>query len=243
MTKMVFWHGWAMAPSVWNPLIDKLTALCQEKVEFQSVPLPGYSDEMPTDLPISDWVDSMMATIDSPIVLCGWSMGAMLALDAAHRYPEKVQRLVLFGATPCFLNHEDWQQGLVPEVAEQFKEGVQRKGKTVVKRFIMLFNQNDIHAKDVVRSLATLECPSDEVLLRGLDFLHQADYRKDVEAIKQPILLIHGKNDPLMPVTAASWLEQKLPNASLRVIDGAAHAPLLSFTDECAGFIQEFLCQ
>src|SRR5690554_5175330 len=32
--------------------------------------------------------------------VAGWSMGAMLALDAAARHPSLVRRLVLFGATP-----------------------------------------------------------------------------------------------------------------------------------------------
>lgn len=244
MTKMVFWHGWAMSPAVWTPLIQKLSSQCQGEFDFQAEPLPGYGDGIAENaMPVSGWVDSMMSKVTSPIILCGWSMGAMMALDASNRYPEKIQKLVLFGATPCFINRENWQLGQIPEVAEQFKEGVQKKGKAVVKRFITLFNQNDVHSKDVVRNLASLDSPSDDVLLKGLDFLHQADYRNDIETIKQPVLLIHGRNDPLMPVSAAEWLAEKMPNTFLKVIDDAAHAPLLSYTDECAGLIREFLCQ
>ncbi len=232
-----------MAPSVWEPLIQRLSAQCHQEVSFHAVPLPGYSDDTFhwNALSADEWVDNMMSSVSSPIVLCGWSMGAMMAIDAACRYPEKIEKLVLFGATPCFVNCDGWKFGQMKEVANQFKEGVQKKGKAVVKRFIMLFNQNDIHSKDVVRSLGSLDCPADDILLKGLDFLHQADYRNDIAKVRQPVLIIHGKNDPLMPVSAAEWLAEKLPNATLKVIDGAAHAPLLSFTDECAGFIQEFL--
>lgn len=105
----------------------------------------------------------------------------------------------------------------------------------------MLFNQHDHHAKDISRQLSTLPHPSDEVLLKGLSFLHTVDYRSLVPDIHQKVLLVHGEKDPLMPVRAAEWLADTLPEASLTVIPGTAHAPFLSEPDECAGIIGKFL--
>lgn len=40
--------------------------------------------------------------------------------------------------------------------------------------------------------------------------------------------MIHGENDPLMPLPAAQWLAEHLPDARLEIFKSAAHALLLS---------------
>ena len=183
----------------------------------------------------------MMDQVSVPVTLCAWSMGAIMALDAARRYPGKIEELVLFGATPCFINQKDWQKGLPEATATKFREGIQANSQATLRRFVMLFNQHDKHAKDISRQLSDLPYPSDEVLLQGLSFLHTVDYRHLVPDIHQKVLLVHGEKDPLMPVSAARWLADTLPDASLTVMPGTAHAPFLSEPDVCAGVIGQFL--
>ncbi len=242
MSRLVFWHGWGMAPEAWHPLLSALDMRFAGQFTAQTPALPGY---MGTPLPGTDacpaWVDTLMAPLSEPVVLCGWSMGAIMALDAARRYPGKIRKLVLFGATPCFINRHGWANGLPEETAGKFREGVQTDSRTTLRRFIMLFNQHDQHAREISRQLASLPYPSDEVLLKGLDFLHTVDFRTIVPEIQQPVLLVHGRNDPLMPVSTAEWLAKTLPDASLTVIPKAAHAPFLSVPGQCADIIGKFL--
>ena len=242
MNRLVFWHGWAMSPEVWHPLLSALDMRFAGQFTAQTPALPGYRG---TPLPGTDvypaWVDTLMATVSEPVVLCAWSMGAIMALDAARRYPGKIGKLVLFGATPCFINRHDWNNGLPEGTAGKFREGIQTDSRGTLRRFIMLFNQHDLHAREISRQLASLPYPSDDVLLKGLDFLHTVDLRTIVPEIQQPVLLVHGGNDPLMPVNAAEWLAKTLPNASLTVIPKAAHAPFLSVPGQCADIIGKFL--
>lgn len=242
MTKLVFWHGWAMSPKVWEPLIIALQNRYKDRFECQTPALPGYEGmPLPDDDMSSAWVDAMMTEVSTPIVLCAWSMGAIMALDAAKRYPEKIEKLVLFGATPCFINQKDWKNGLPEETAQRFRQGIEMDSHATLRRFIMLFNQYDLHAKNISRRLAGLPTPPEKTLLEGLTFLHTVDYRKLMPEIHQKIQLIHGEKDPLMPVSAAKWLTENLPDASLTIIKGTAHAPFLSLPDACASVIGEFL--
>lgn len=85
--------------------------------------------------------------------------------------------------------------------------------------------------------------PTQQLLQDALDILLNTDLRQEIANIAQPTLIIHGDKDALAPVQAANWLRQHLPNALLRVIAGASHAPFLSHTDPFVDAIEEFLLE
>ena len=41
--------------------------------------------------------------------------------------------------------------------------------------------------------------------------------------IRQPVLIIHGRQDRMVPVARAEELQRALPNARLRILDPAGH--------------------
>ncbi len=242
MTKWVFWHGWGMAPNVWLDLIRHLRDVSPHQTVYKAMPLPGYANtELPDGDPLLLWVDRLMANILEPVVLCGWSMGAMLALSAAYRYPNKITKLVLFGATPCFLQRRDWQAGISLQSTNEFRDGIHADPTITLRRFITLFNHQDKQSRAIGRKLTSLEKPSIPVLDAGLDFLERADFRSFISKIQQKTLLIHGANDPLMPLDAANWLAKTLPHAHLEILTDVAHAPFLSDPRQCAQLIHAFL--
>ena len=55
------------------------------------------------------------------------------------------------------------------------------------------------------------------------------------------VLVIHGERDQLVPVGAARYLAEHLPQARLEIIPRAGHAPFLThlplFLDKLKGFI------
>ena len=244
MTSLVLWHGWGMSPSVWDTLIAELRAVMPDDVRYDAIPLPGYdATALPDGTPLACWADAMAASIGEPVVLCGWSMGAILALQAAARHPDKVERLVLFGGTPCFAAKADWECGMRRDTGDAFRQGVQSDAKTTLRRFISLFNHADRHGREIVRQLSHLEIPPVAVLDAGLDFLEHADFRALVPSIRQKTLLIHGENDPLMQPDAVRWLEKNLPDASLALLPDVAHAPFLSEPQRCAALMTAFMEQ
>ena len=144
MRQLVFWHGWAMSPKVWDPLVQALQDRYRGRFACGMPALPGYEGTpLPDQATAGVWVDAMMDQVSVPVTLCAWSMGAIMALDAARRYPEKIEELVLFGATPCFINRRGWTDGLPEETALRFRHGIQKDSPATLRRFIMLFNQHD----------------------------------------------------------------------------------------------------
>lgn len=240
MNQLVLWHGWGMHPTAWDGLKTQL------KIQPQAQALPGYAGNAAPDTYTMDALaDALLADVSTPITLCGWSLGAMLALHAAQRHPDKIARLILIGATPSFVQRADWPHGMTPEALAEFADAVEADPKTALKRFIALFNQNDVNGRSIGRALTQAlgadELPPAAILAAGLALLRDTDLRALAPQIAQPTLLLHGAHDPLMPLAAAEWLAAALPQARLAVLPDAAHAPFLSDPARCAALMADFI--
>lgn len=227
MRPVAFLHGWGFGAAVWSAMIDRL----QGRVDAHCIDLPGYGERT------SDVDDLPEGT-----TLCAWSLGAFTALRWAAARPQRIARLVLVGATPRFLRAPDWPDAQPPELLAGFAAGLAEDPPRTLRRFAALLNQGDEQAKAATRALTALvdNMPLASTLATGLDELRDTDLRDRIPAVRQPTLVIHGANDPLMPLAAGRWLAEHLPAGRLAVVAGAAHAPFLSQPDRCADLLKEF---
>lgn len=240
MNQLVLWHGWGMHPAAWDGLAAHL------KMQARAAALPGYAGSAaPATYTMDALTDALLADVSAPITLCGWSLGAMLALHAAQRHPDRIARLILIGATPSFVQRPNWAHGMTPQALAEFAEAVEADPKTALKRFIALFNQSDVNSRSIGRALTQAlgkdELPPAAILAAGLALLRDSDLRALAPQIAQPTLLLHGAHDPLMPLAAAEWLSAALPHARLEVLPDAAHAPFLSDPARCAALMADFI--
>jgi len=232
-----------MGPGVWNDLVDELRPALAGKHELLVQPLPGYTPEQIPDVYYSatQLLDDLMVELPSPLILCGWSLGAMLAMLAATRFTEKVEKLILIGATPNFMKRTDWPNGVPLNMIDKLGSGIRVDPVAALRRFITIFNQNDANAREVTRKLADVTSAPTASLEAGLDLLKHTDLRSIVHEIRQPVLLLHGEHDTLMPLSSAQWLQKNMQKGQLAVLPGTSHAPFLSDTSKCAEIIVDFL--
>jgi pimeloyl-[acyl-carrier protein] methyl ester esterase len=227
--KLALIHGWGFNPSVWDALVQPLS----QAFSVQCLALPGYAGESPesSKLPASAGFEAtarrLACDVPEGALLCGWSLGGLIALEAAHAFPSRFSGLVLIGTSPCFLRKTDWNAAQPPELLESFAAAVEKDAPEALSRFNALLNRGDAQARDAMRVLARAQKPRPQTasLLQGLEWLREVDLRGKIASIGLPVLLIHGEKDPLMPVEAARWMQERLPDARLEIFPGAAHAP------------------
>ena len=187
---------------------------------------------------------SLIETLPEGCIICGWSLGSMLALRAACLSPGHCRKLILIGGTPSFAQRDDWPHAKPPALLDSFTNAVAKAPAGTLQRFIVLLNQGDVQArlfgKKLTQQLLAADLPDTSTLMTGLDWLRNVDLRDEIAAIDLPTLLLHGEHDPLMPLAAAQWLADTLPDAQLRVIEGAAHAAFLTDPDDFAARIVAF---
>lgn len=226
--------GWCLGRGPLQVAVDTLGG--------QFFDLPGYREAPP----IADFDQAVAAVAErlpAGTNLCGWSLGAQLALAVAARYPAKVGKLVLVAGTVSFVQREGWPHGMPPPMLAEFAAAIAADPEAMLPRFVGGFNRGDAKAKAVTLELLRLADPrpAAAVLTAGLDWLRDVDLRPDAPRIQAPTLLIQGAADPLMPLAAGEALAALIPGAELAVFADCAHAPFTSRPDEFVAAVRRFL--
>lgn len=217
MRDLLLIPGWGFNERVWQPVAEAL------------------ADDFRIGFDIDTGPDNA--------IVCGWSLGAMRAMELALRKPAAISRLVLVGSTPRFVQAADWNEAQPPRLLKDFAAAIAADPRTALRRFAALMNQGDAHARELTRRMSTLlaeRIPAAATLDTGLTTLRDIDLRASLSAIHQPTLVVHGERDPLMPLAASRWLAQHLPRARIEVFEGAAHAPFLSQTERFVAMLRRF---
>ena len=236
---LVLIHGWGMCPTVWDALCAELDPAWQ----VHRLTLPGHGPDAPVAAggTLSEWADALLPAIPEGAMLCGWSLGAMLAMAIAHRAPTRVSRLALLGATPSFVQRPGWPSALDTDTVEGFRSAYAADPAKTRKRFVALQAMGEADRRGMAQALTAALAEGDVATQAdGLRILAEADLRAIIPAIRQPVRLLHGAHDALMPEAAAIWLADTLPEGRLSVFDDAGHAPLISRARDCAVLLQGF---
>lgn len=179
----------------------------------------------------------------------GASMGGAIAQIVAARYPERSLSLTSIMSTS---SHPDLpppssgaaQALLAPLPATRDRESLIEDAirrqlavaspeyPTCPNRLRNQFveeHERSFHPRGVTRQLAA--------------FLASGDRRALLATITIPALVLHGADDPLIPLACGEDVAAHIPGAELRVIEGMAHDFPLALTDVFADAIAAVACR
>ena len=102
---LVMLHGWSMNSAVWHDLAENLA----KNYTLHLVDLPGHgqSDWQPGDLELEVLIKNLANALPEKAYYLGWSLGGLISLAFAEHYPQRVDKLILLAATPCFVKAKD----------------------------------------------------------------------------------------------------------------------------------------
>ena len=235
-------HGWGLNGAVWNGLRDPLA----RDFTLHIIDLPGHGRSHGAPVSSLDaMVDAIVHAMPQQSHLLGWSLGGHAALALAHRYPQRVAKLVTVCATPRFVTADDWPNGKKPEVLADFSRRLATNYLATIRNFLALQALYQPDMRDVVRALQVAVgahgAPPVESLAACLDILRVSDIRAIVPTIAAPTLVLQGDHDALTPTASAQWLADHLPDSTYCLIEHAAHAPFLSHREVFVDHLTAFL--
>ena len=184
---------------------------------------------------MADWVVRVLDNAKiSKASFVGHSMGTLISLDCAARYPQRVERIALIAtAYPM-------------KVGEPFLDAAKRNSYDA-------FDMSTIwgHAPQVPLggnpnpgmwmygdTQARLERLAPGVLHADLKACNDFAFAGDV---KCPVLIILDKRDVMTPLRGAKGLQEKLPAAKTVVIDFSAHSLMAEAPDATLDALIDFL--
>jgi len=172
----------------------------------------------------------------------GLSMGGMIAQLVAIRHPARVARLVLVatnagGATVV--------AGTREAMAVLTADRTRPRAEALRAAFAAIaapgFAERDPAALDAMVALA-LEQPTSEIAFaRQMAAIFASDRSAAVADIAAPTLVVHGCDDPLIPVANGRALARAIPGARLVELPGCGHLPMWERPARLAEVVGEFL--
>ncbi|MHB1543927.1 MAG: alpha/beta fold hydrolase [Gammaproteobacteria bacterium] len=245
LTPLTLIHGWGFNRRVFDPLHE---FFARARIEMSFWELPGHGERIGIEIEptLSAWArDCLSALPREPQVILGWSLGGLVALELALRFPERIRGLILVCTTPRFLSGPDWPDGHDLQVLERFEHDLEEQYEATLRNFLLLQICNLAASREVVPrlrdALASGGVARVSGLRAGLEILKVSDLRYALRGgLRQPVALLAGKRDRLVMPGAIDWMAHTLGIEPAWLVQ-AGHVPFLTdpdwFTRQVTGFL------
>jgi len=232
---VLFVHGLGGRWQSWIETIPRIAA-GRRAVAFD---LPGFGrSQLPIE-PIS--IDGYAAAIErlcdllglESIVLVGNSMGGAIATKAALRFPGLVERLALVspaaislaGFNPAPAAALTAALARTPLGSPEGMRSIMRRPRARHLAFATLVRHPTRIAPDTLSELiggrgAPGFAPAIEAMMN-------CELGGELRAITQPVLIVHGREDMLVPLSLSRWLSERIAGARLEILDDTGHLPMI----------------
>lgn len=207
----------------------------------------GYTERRPGfRYTLDAWVDHAVGVLDALGIesadLVGNSFGGALALALAIRHPWRVRRLVLMGSAG------------VPFTITPGLEAVwgYEPSLAAMRRLMDLFAYDRRLVTDELaqmRYLASIRPGFQESFSAMFPSPRQAaldalcSHESAIRALRHETLVIHGREDRVIPLGNALTLAQWIPNAQLHVFGHCGHWTQIEHADRFARLVGDFLAE
>jgi len=207
----------------------------------------GQTDDIDKQYSIKTLADDITRLIDrlnlGKVNLLGFSMGGMITQELMINYPEKIEKAVI-GSTHCgrpksimpskeiFSGPPPFQEGVIPEDRIKYQIPL-----VYTKDFIK--NNPDI-IETLIQNYISRPIPL-KVYQKQINAVLRFKSYKKLPLVQIPTLILHGKDDLLVPPQNAEILFNLLPRAKLKIFENCGHAILIEQTEAVMNAILEFL--
>lgn len=236
------------ALSNWDRLLEDLAG------DYHNIApdMIGYGDSTHPDPPpdgigpfTAYRVETLIALLDhlgiDQVDLVGNSMGGIISLCLTLAHPERVRRIVLMGTGGApvpptlelfslILFYEDPTVEAMAELMTKFVADPDAWGDQLHQ--IAAERMQRASRPEVERShRATFSFSGDPLPIN----------EETMGTVTQPVLVVHGDTDRLMPLECGQWYAEVLPNARLEVIEHGGHWLQVEHHERFRDLVREFL--
>lgn len=187
--------------------------------------------EITTPYTIEDMANDAVGLLDALNIdkahICGMSMGGMIAQIFAINNPSRTLSLI------SIYSHSGNREKFVPtnEVLEAMMKPVPGEREQYIDYQLNFFKliygtgvpfDVEFHRKVFARTFDRSFCP-EGTGRQSLAIMAQKDRTSELEKLKMPSLIIHGNEDPLVPIAGGKATADAIPGAEIMIVKGMGH--------------------
>jgi len=221
-------HDW-QSP-IWSPMLRRLAA------RFRLVRYDGrgngLSDREVADISLAGFERDLEAVIDclglQRFALLGLSQGGAAAAIFAARHPDRVSRLILYGAYAQGRNRRGSSEDstTAQTMLAMMREGWGHEDSAFMRAFSSLYLTDA--TREHVKWFADMQrlSASGAMAARIRTACDDIDITAVLPDIKVPTLVIHARHDHVAPIEQGRQIAARIPGAKFVILDSENHVPV-----------------
>lgn len=252
-------HGFGDSSATWSAVLPRLA----RHHRVIAPDLPGFGASGP--LPEGDMLDVLVGAVidlhrtlevEAPVAVVGNSMGGAVALRLALDRPDLVSRLVLVDAAGLAVGVPIWWRLLTAQVAPLGALAVATAGRIptgLVQRAAgriyarLTFHDGGACSGEVRDGFAAHYRGAEDIRrltvqgARLVRCLGDGRLLRESVRLRQPLLVVWGRHDRLVPVGDGERIARTVPGCRLHVVEDCGHCPQLERPDRFLAAVEPFL--
>jgi pimeloyl-ACP methyl ester carboxylesterase len=235
----------------WDPLLTDGLAKTRDLVLFENAGVGRSSGKVPTTM--QGMAQHVLGFLDALHVdtcdFLGFSLGGMVAQQVALDRPSLIRKMILAGTAPR--GGEDIMHLEKPSIGRHFQDPT-LKGYDILQKIFFAPTQTSQAAGKAFTERLMLRQKDREPLSGGeIAQSQMAAFREweqysgerfgELQGIRQPVLVVNGIHDDMVPIANSYHLVEHLPNAMLLAYPDSGHGSIFqwhaSFVTQASAFL------
>lgn len=195
------WEAQCVALAAWEPHVTDVHTQGHETMEAMA--------------------GALLASHEGDLLLCGASMGGMIAMEVARQAPSRVAGLALLGTTARPESPEMRQ--LRQSAIELFAQG--RAAEVIEANVAFAFHPDQARDAALVRSYLdfVLRAGAGQLIRQNRAVMSRPDARASLPSLRCPTLVMCGDSDQLTPPECSAEIARLVPGAELATVARCGH--------------------
>ena len=190
----------------------------------------GLSELRIDDLSIDRWASDLETVIDAarpdgPVTLLGISQGSAACIGYALKHPDRVARLIIYGgyARGAYRRGTPESQAAYRATAELVRVTWGSDNPTYRQLFTSRFVPDASAEQLQWFNDLCLKTTKGEIASRLLHIRGEVDFEALLDKVQVPTLVLHARNDKVIPVEEGRLLASSIPGAEFVELDSRNH--------------------
>jgi pimeloyl-ACP methyl ester carboxylesterase len=205
-----------------------LPGLASDHVMWQSqlAVLPAHYRSHVTDVHARcDTIEAMALTLlaehPGDLILCGASMGGIVAMQVAHQAPQRIRGLALLGSSARPETEEI--RALREAAIGLFSDG--RAAEVLRANVPLAFHTSRTRDQALVQSYLdfVLAAGAQQLIRQNRAIMARPDARRHLPGLRCPALVMCGNEDLLTPPEHSREIAELLPQVQLEILEQCGH--------------------
>ena len=244
---MVFAHGFGCDQNMWRFVApafeDRYRVILFDHIGAGGSDLSAFDRGRYSSLDgyAGDVLEICFALELERVIFVGHSVSAMVGVIAANRAPERFEKLVLVGPSPCYVDDGDYVGGFSRADIDELLESLDSNylGWSSAMAPVIMGNPD---RPELGEELTESFCATDPEIARQfarVTFL--SDNRADLPGVGIPVLVLQCADDPIAPRAVGEYVHDRIRDSRFVQLSATGHCPNLSAPAETIAAIEDFL--